>query len=298
MSAIHDMQIERPAALRDQVVGNLRNAIINGQFAPGARLVERQMCDLLGVSRTLVREALRQLEAEGWIRILPNRGPVVISMTPEEVRELYEVRSALEGIAAFRAAERVNRDQLDRLAAAVDAMTKAQSRGDWMRHRQQVQVFYEILREASGNGLLRTQLEAMSARMAWLRGLTLARPERAAVAVKEEARLLAALRARDSKRARELCEAHLRTAGEAVVVALEARAAQELRSRKGSRERRRDRPIGNENTRFIFGCHSRRKAKVAGECKWWRRVVVTQQSGPRQVGRRRRFATGPDPRKR
>jgi DNA-binding GntR family transcriptional regulator len=233
MSAIHDMQIERPAALRDQVVGNLRNAIINGQFAPGARLVERQMCDLLGVSRTLVREALRQLEAEGWIRILPNRGPVVISMTPEEVRELYEVRSALEGIAAFRAAERVNRDQLDRLAAAVDAMTKAQSRGDWMRHRQQVQVFYEILREASGNGLLRTQLEAMSARMAWLRGLTLARPERAAVAVKEEARLLAALRARDSKRARELCEAHLRTAGEAVVVALEARAAQELRSRKG-----------------------------------------------------------------
>jgi DNA-binding GntR family transcriptional regulator len=232
MIAIHDMQIERPAALRDQVVGNLRNAIINGQFAPGARLVERQMCDLLGVSRTLVREALRQLEAEGWIRILPNRGPVVISMTPEEVRELYEVRSALEGIAAFRAAERVNREQLDRLAATVDAMTKAQSRGDWMRHRQQVQIFYEILREASGNGLLRSQLEAMSARMAWLRGLTLARPERAAVAVKEEARLLAALRARDGKRARELCETHLRTAGEAVVVALQARAAEELRSRK------------------------------------------------------------------
>jgi GntR family transcriptional regulator, trigonelline degradation regulator len=232
MSAIHDMQVERPAALRDQVVGNLRNAIINGQFAPGARLVERQMCELLGVSRTLVREALRQLEAEGWVRILPNRGPVVISMTPEEVRELYEVRSALEGIAAFRAAERVTPKQLDRLAATVDAMTKAQSRGDWMRHRQQLQLFYEILREASGNALLRAQLETMSARMAWLRGVTLARPERAAVAVKEEARLLAALRARDGKRARELCEAHLRTAGEAVVIALQARAAQDLHSRE------------------------------------------------------------------
>jgi DNA-binding GntR family transcriptional regulator len=232
MSAIHDMLVERPGALRDRVVGNLRNAIINGQFAPGARLVERQMCELLGVSRTLVREALRQLEAEGWVRILPNRGPVVISMTPEEVRELYEVRAALEGIAAFRAAERVSPDQLDRLAATVDAMTKAQSRGDWMRHRQQLQLYYDILREASGNALLRAQLDAMSARMAWLRGVTLARPERAAVAVKEEARLLAALRARDGKRARELCEAHLRTAGEAVVVALEARATQELRGRK------------------------------------------------------------------
>ena len=232
MSAIHDMLVERPAALRDQVVGNLRNAIINGQFAPGARLVERQMCELLGVSRTLVREALRQLEAEGWVRILPNRGPVVISMTPEEVRELYEVRAALEGIAAFRAAERVTSEQLDRLVATVDAMTKAQGRGDWMRHRQQLQLYYDILREASGNALLRAQLDAMSARMAWLRGVTLARPERAAVAVKEEARLLAALRARDGKRARELCEAHLRAAGEAVVIALEASASQELRSRK------------------------------------------------------------------
>ena len=216
-------------ALRDQVVANLRNAIINGQLAPGARLVERQMCELLGVSRTLVREALRQLEAEGWIRILPNRGPVVISMTPEEVRELYEVRSALEGIAAYRAAERVTPEQLDRLAAAVEAMTKAQGRGDWMRHRQQLQIFYGILREASGNMLLRNQLDALSARMSWLRGVTLARPERAAAAVKEEARLLAALRARNPKRARELCEAHLLTAGEAVVVALEARAEKAAR---------------------------------------------------------------------
>jgi GntR family transcriptional regulator, trigonelline degradation regulator len=232
MSSIRDMQVERPAALRDQVVGNLRNAIINGQLAPGARLVERQMCELLGVSRTLVREALRQLESEGWVRILPNRGPVVISMTPEEVRELYEVRSALEGLAAFRAAERVTAEQLDCMAASVDAMKKAQDRGDWMRHRQQLQIFYDTLREASGNALLRAQLEALSARMAWLRGVTLARPERAAVAVKEETRLLAALRAKDGKRARELCEAHLRTAGEAVVVALEARTARELHSVK------------------------------------------------------------------
>src|SRR5262249_24992130 len=145
------MLVERPAALRDQVVSNLRNAIINGQLAPGARLVERQMCELLGVSRTLVREALRQLDAEGWIRILPNRGPVVVRMTPEEVRELYEVRSALEGIAALRAAERITPEQLDRMAEAVDSMTKAQSRGDWMRHRRQLEIFYGILREASGN---------------------------------------------------------------------------------------------------------------------------------------------------
>lgn len=242
MITISDMQVERPAALRDRVVGNLRNAIINGQLVPGSRLVERQMCELLGVSRTLVREALRQLEAEGWVRILPNRGPVVISMTPDEVRELYEVRAALEGIAAYRAAERLTPEQLDRLGGAVDAMTKAQSRGDWMRHRQQLQTFYEILREASGNALLRSQLEALSARMAWLRGVTLARPERAAIAVKEETRLLGALRARNAKRARELCEEHLRTAGEAVVDALQAREAELLRTRTNNPKRQVGRP--------------------------------------------------------
>lgn len=224
---INDLRVERPVALRDQVVSNLRTAIINGQFLPGSRLVERQMCELLGVSRTLVREALRQLEAEGWVRILPNRGPVVISMSAEEVRDLYEVRAALEGVAAMRAAEHATPEQLDRMAAAVDVMTKAQKRNDSVRHREQVHVFYEALREAAGNALLKAQLAAMSARMAWLRSLTLARPERAAIAVQDETRLLAALRARDGVRARQLCEAHLRLTGEAVVAALHATQAQD-----------------------------------------------------------------------
>src|SRR5215468_11609515 len=78
-----------PPPLRDQVVRDLRQSIIGGRFAPGNKLVEREMCDLLGVSRTLVREALRQLEAEGWVRIIPNRGPFVASLTPNEVLEFY-----------------------------------------------------------------------------------------------------------------------------------------------------------------------------------------------------------------
>ena len=226
---MESMIVERPnATLRDQVVGNLRQAIINGQFAPGQRLVERHMCELLGVSRTLVREALRQLEAEGWVHNLPYRGPVVASMGPEEVRELYEVRAALEGMAALRCAELATPEHLARLAEAVEIMTAAQRRGDPATHREQVHVFYEVLREAAGNSLLREKLSAMSARMAWLRGFTLVRPERAVVAVKEEALLLRALQARDGALARQLCEAHMRKAGEAVVAALSASAEAQL----------------------------------------------------------------------
>jgi DNA-binding GntR family transcriptional regulator len=208
--------------LRDKVVHDLREAIVSGHFTPGRRLVERQMCELLGVSRTLVREALRQLEAEGWVCNLPYRGPIVATMTPQEVRELYEVRAALEGMAALLFVERANPGHLARLTSVVDTMTAAHKRGDQSSHREQVHVFYEILREAAGNTLLRTQLATMSARMAWLRRFTLARPERAEIAVKEEAALLKALKARNGALARQLCEIHMQKAGEAAVAALAA----------------------------------------------------------------------------
>jgi len=215
-----DISVERPSSLRDQVVANLRQAIVTRLFAPGERLVERRMCEMLGVSRTLVREALRQLEAEGWVRILPYRGPVVATMTHDEVRELYEVRAALEGMAALRAAERATDDELAQLGKVVRAIEAAQRRGDQVVHREQVHNFYDLMRAAARNATLRKQLDAMSTRMAWLRSLTLAMPERASVAVREETRLLAALKARDAEEARRLCEEHMRATGEAAVHAL------------------------------------------------------------------------------
>jgi len=215
-----DILVERPSSLRDQVVTNLRQAIATRMFAPGERLVERRMCEMLGVSRTLVREALRQLEAEGWVRILPYRGPVVATMTPGEVRELYEVRAALEGMAALRAAERATDDELEQLTEVVRTIKAAQHRGDQIVHREQVHAFYDLMRAAARNATLRTQLDAMSTRMAWLRSLTLASPERATVAVREEELLLAALKARDAEGARRLCEEHMHATGEAAVEAL------------------------------------------------------------------------------
>lgn len=220
MDVQQDISVERPSSLRDQVVANLRQAIVSRLFAPGERLVERRMCEMLGVSRTLVREALRQLEAEGWVRILPYRGPVVATMTQDEVRELYEVRAALEGMAAFRAAERATDDELAQLEQIVRTIKAAQRRGDQVVHREQVHNFYDLLRAAARNATLHKQLDAMSTRMAWLRSLTLAVPERATVAVREEMRLLAALKARDAEGARRLCEEHMRATGEAAVAAL------------------------------------------------------------------------------
>jgi DNA-binding GntR family transcriptional regulator len=215
-----DLAVARPAPLRDHVVNRLRDAIMDGYFPPGARLVERQTCELLGVSRTLVREALRQLEAEGLVQILPYRGPIVAKLTPDEVRELYEVRAALEGVAALRCAENASPEQLAALAAIVERIVDAQRRGDVQTHSRQVGLFYDLMREAAGNSMLQAQLTSLGSRLAWLRSVSLSRPGRARVAVKDEQRLLAALRQRDGERARRLCEDILARTAEAVVAAL------------------------------------------------------------------------------
>lgn len=207
-------------ALRTEVVDRLRGAITGGRFPPGQRLVEREMCEFLGVSRTLVREALRQLEAEGWVRLLLHRGPVVAAMTPEQIRELYEVRGALEGLAAQLCAGRASEAQLGRMERIVDAMVAAQQCGDLAAHRRQAALFYQALREAAGNEMLRRQLEALNARLEWFRTVALSRPERASLSVREEQNLLAALRDRDAMLARRLCEQHSRAGGEAVIATL------------------------------------------------------------------------------
>src|SRR5579885_3504051 len=94
------------APVREQVGARLRQAIVTGHFQPGARLIERELCTLLGVSRTSLREALRQLESDGLVVNIPHKGLVVATMTREEAEEIYQVRAAMEGLAGRLAALR------------------------------------------------------------------------------------------------------------------------------------------------------------------------------------------------
>ncbi|MBF4770575.1 GntR family transcriptional regulator, partial [Nocardioides agariphilus] len=94
------MRIERnPSPIRAQVLENLRQAIIDRRLAPGQRLIERELIELTGVSRTSVREALRELAAEGLVTVIPNQGTVVTNLGVAEAQQLYQIRSALEGLA-------------------------------------------------------------------------------------------------------------------------------------------------------------------------------------------------------
>ncbi len=125
------LKVTAPAAtLRHLVEERLRDAILWGRFPPGHRLIERELCQLTGVGRTSIREALRQLEAEGLVESVPHRGPAVARIDAEEARQLYELRALLEGHAGRRFAERARRGDLAGLDAALAGLRAAARKRD------------------------------------------------------------------------------------------------------------------------------------------------------------------------
>jgi len=205
--------------LRMLALEKLRTAIIQGEFAPNARLVERQLCGLLGVSRTIVREILRQLEAEGWVINPPYKGPAVAALSLKQAKQMYEMREALEGLAARLCARRATAEQIKDLEAIVDEMALAQSKRDLHRHLDTIRRFYEVMLKATGNDILAEFLSSQHHRLTRLRSMSLFQPKRAAVSVVEKRRMVAAIKRRDEKAAQLASELHIRKAAEAAQIA-------------------------------------------------------------------------------
>src|SRR5579864_3211195 len=124
------MRVGRVAApLRDQVLEIVRGAILDFRYKPGQRLIERELIEQIGVSRTTIREVLRELDAEGLVTTIPQRGAIVVVPTPEEATDLYDVRASLEALAARRFVERASQAQFSALGGAVAAFEVAVSAG-------------------------------------------------------------------------------------------------------------------------------------------------------------------------
>lgn len=204
------MAVERSyPTLRQQALEKLRHAIVQGQLLPGERLVERKLCDLLDVSRSIVRESLGQLEAEGWITKEPYKGLTVAVLDEDDIRQIFEMRAAIEGRAAALCAQRATQEQMERLHAAVDVMAAHQMSGDIDAQIRAIEVFYEVLLEGAGNTLMEAYLAAQRNRLARLRRLSLAQRSRASVSVEEKRSMLAAISGRDAQLAQSLAEQHV-----------------------------------------------------------------------------------------
>ena len=165
--------------LRDLTTEKLREAIMAQRFKPGQHLVERDLCEQTGVSRSSVREALRHLEAEGLVERRGNRGLFVASITPDEARQIYEVRAALEPEMARLFAARATEDDLAALAATLTALERASRSRVIADYVRALDAFFDTLIGGTRNEVAVRIVRTLRARISYLRGITTGRAEAA-----------------------------------------------------------------------------------------------------------------------
>src|SRR3989338_1581452 len=112
-----DYHVEKPLTLRERIVDFVKDAVLKGRLRPGERVPEQEIAQSLGISRTPIREAFRQLESEGFISVAPRKGAVVSPITDKDVKEFYEIKSLLEGFAARTACPKLTDKDIRRLEA-------------------------------------------------------------------------------------------------------------------------------------------------------------------------------------
>lgn len=187
----------------------LLDDIRNGTLPPGARLRETELADRLGISRTPVREAIRQLEADGLVVHLPRQGATIRTLDHAEVVELYEMRAVLEGTAARLAARAASDIELAELAALNAELAEAPA---GPQAREVNRQFHRALIDAARNRFLLKAMSALQKTLLILGPTTLAEPARAVAAVSEHAAVLAALRERDGVAAEAAMRGHVEAA--------------------------------------------------------------------------------------
>lgn len=205
------LPIQRSAApLRSQVVDELRESIVAGRLAPGTRLVERELIGMTGVSRTVIREALRQLESEGLVAMVPNKGPVVRELTVTEAKDLYAIRAVLEGLAARLFVENASDAQIRILERCVSVTSRAYKTGDPEQILEAKNRFYDALFEGAGSETLSSMIATLHGRIRRWRALGLSHPRRSAKRWQESLRGLRAMIAAIKEKDAELAEITMR----------------------------------------------------------------------------------------
>ena len=196
------------APLRHQVLDFLRQSIIAGRLAPGSRLIERELIEMMDVSRTVIREALRQLETEGLVSTIANKGPVVRELSFDEAKDLYAIREVLVGLAARLFVLNAKPNQVDSLRKELDEVTRCYAAGGPAKILQAKNKFYDALVSGAGSESLSSMISILHARISRWRALGLTHPKRSPKRSRESVgalrAMLAAIKAGDAARAEML----------------------------------------------------------------------------------------------
>ena len=196
-------------SLRGRVFHKLREDILNGRYKEHEELKEVAIGEELGVSRTPVREAFRQLELEGLIQIVPNKGAYVTGITAKDVKDIYMIRSSLEGMCARLATEHITKEQLEEIEENVYLASYHASKGHMEQMANLDNRFHHILYEACDSKMLQNLLQDFHQYVIRIRKKTLSTKERGIASNEEHRQIMEAIRAGDQEKAEHLATLHM-----------------------------------------------------------------------------------------
>ena len=197
-------------SLRERIVARLRQAIITGDLAPKSRLIEPELARQLNVSRTPLREAIRQLEAEGFVTTVPRVGCSVSEITPQDAADLYAIRTVIEGLAARQAAENPDpgkREVLEKILSELASRT-----ADYRQYHEISGKFHDIIVELSGNRRLQGIYQSLAQHVSRMRTLSLAVRGRPEMSLRGHRRIATAILRGQGAEAERAMRAHIETA--------------------------------------------------------------------------------------
>lgn len=207
--------------LREIVFDTLRDAIINQVLKPGERLMEIQLAEEMGVSRTPVREAIRKLELEGFVVMVPRKGAYVAGISMKDITEVFEIRAALEVLATGLAAQRITDEELEEMERHLVKETEETEANNLRSIVAIDTTFHDLIYKAARNQKLLQIVNNLQEQLHRFRSASLARPGRGKVALEEHRKIVEALASRDITLVEKLAKRHIEKAEQAFLLSLE-----------------------------------------------------------------------------
>jgi DNA-binding GntR family transcriptional regulator len=209
--------IENGSSLSKRVFNKLESDIINGIYKEGDSLNESRICEELGVSRTPVREAVRQLEHEGLVKIVPNKGALILGVSRKDIEDICAIRMLMEGLAARWAAENITDEEIDELKELIELSEYYTNSEKIPKAHMTDNEFHEKIYKATKSKSLQFMLRTFHHYTQKARGISLKTPGRAAKVLEEHKAILNAIISRDPQKAEKVMNQHIKNASKSML---------------------------------------------------------------------------------
>lgn len=227
------LRIDDVPTVRSMVAQKLREAIMSGTLKPGQRLIERELCEMTGVSRPSIREALRLLEADGLVSTVPHRGPTVSTISLQEARQLYAARAVLEGFAGRECARLRDPAVVRRIGDALARLKAGFADRDLLAALEAKTEFYAALIGGCQNAFVERMLRPLHDRISLLRITSMSQPKRINKSLREVTAIWRAIRDGDPELAERCCVDHVKAAAAAALSMIEHASTPKEKSGRG-----------------------------------------------------------------